>query len=183
MELKALFFLLGSLLILIALIGGGFSAKDIEIPKVGMVPRILSGLLGGIFIVSSINLNQGTSLNSKQAGLEIQPERVTNPTLPANPTPSIITPTDVKNAHQWFETANQYFEAEQWEEAIKAYDNVIASKDDTRDVCLPCSWAKRGYSQEMLKQYENAMFSYVQALRIEPNLTMAQNGLSRLQNP
>ena len=167
MELKALFFLLGSLLILIALIGGGFSAKDIEIPKVGMVPRILSGLLGGIFIVSSISLNQGTSLNSK----------------PANPTPSIITPTDVKNAHQWFETANQYFETEQWEEAIKAYDNVIASKDDTRDVCLPCSWAKRGYSQEMLKQYENAMFSYVQALRIEPNLPMAQNGLSRLQNP
>ena len=63
MELKALFFLLGSLLILIALIGGGFSAKDIEIPKVGMVPRILSGLLGGIFIVSSINLNQGTALS------------------------------------------------------------------------------------------------------------------------
>ena len=43
-------FLLGGLLLFIALVGGGFQVKELKVPKVGWAPRAMSLLLAyGLF--------------------------------------------------------------------------------------------------------------------------------------
>ena len=37
---------LGAIFILIGIIGGGFEIKEIKIPRVGMFPRVLAGMIG-----------------------------------------------------------------------------------------------------------------------------------------
>lgn len=50
--------LFGSLLLLIGIIGGGFEAKEINIPKVGCFPRAAASLAGVFFILLGIGLAQ-----------------------------------------------------------------------------------------------------------------------------
>ncbi|HET6232285.1 MAG TPA: hypothetical protein VFE05_19580 [Longimicrobiaceae bacterium] len=49
-------FFVGSILIGVAVIGGGFEAKDVRIPKVGVFPRILSTFAGFGFISLAVGL-------------------------------------------------------------------------------------------------------------------------------
>ncbi len=56
MSIEVISFLAGLLLVFIALIGGGFKAKEIEIPKVSPFIRILSAIVGIVLLVVGISV-------------------------------------------------------------------------------------------------------------------------------
>jgi len=81
----------------------------------------------------------------------------------------------------WYEEANKLYSAGQYKEAIYAYDQVIGSNDTSRDICIACSWAKRGHSLDLLGDYEHASLSYQQALRLNPDIDWVEENLSKLK--
>jgi hypothetical protein len=54
-------FLLGGLLLFIALVGGGFQVRELKVPKVGWPHRAMSLLLAVVLIGAGILLNAGSS--------------------------------------------------------------------------------------------------------------------------
>ncbi len=56
MSIEVISFLAGLLLLFIALIGGGFKAKEIEIPKVSTGIRIMSAIVGIVLLVIGISV-------------------------------------------------------------------------------------------------------------------------------
>lgn len=72
MTVETLAFIFGALLILIGILGGGFEAKEIKIPKIAGIARLFSFIVGisfiGLGFSMPINggLQNGTSDNSNQ---------------------------------------------------------------------------------------------------------------------
>ena len=56
MALETIIFIFGSLLILTALLGGGFQAKDVLIPQVGNATRAVCAVAGTVFVVLAVLL-------------------------------------------------------------------------------------------------------------------------------
>jgi len=56
MTIPILLLLFGGGLLLIAIVGGGLEIREIKIPKVGSGPRILSGLLGALFLILGMSI-------------------------------------------------------------------------------------------------------------------------------
>jgi hypothetical protein len=54
MSIEALRFVFGAVLLLTGIVGGGFEIKDLKIPKVGWVARVVATLCGLLFIVGAI---------------------------------------------------------------------------------------------------------------------------------
>lgn len=54
MSIEIVSFAVGSVLVLIGILGGGFEVKEIKIPKVGMGVRIVALLAGGLFVCLGI---------------------------------------------------------------------------------------------------------------------------------
>jgi hypothetical protein len=79
----------------------------------------------------------------------------------------------------WYEEANRLYGAGRYKEAIYAYDQVIGSNDTSRDICIACSWAKRGHSLELLEDYEHASLSYQQALSLNPDIDWVKENLAK----
>jgi len=71
---KTIELLAGILFLLIAIVGGGFVIKEIQIPRVPKWPRIISGFLGLIFCILYLR-GVSTSLTLRHA-----PRVVTAPT-------------------------------------------------------------------------------------------------------
>ncbi|MBE7169546.1 MAG: hypothetical protein INR73_03105 [Williamsia sp.] len=66
-SLEILSFLAGIILVFISLVGGGFKIKEIEIPRVSAVFRVLSALLGFLFIIVSFGMNTNKGVNAYSA--------------------------------------------------------------------------------------------------------------------
>ena len=54
----------GAILLLVAIVGGGFEVREFKIPKVGWVARLIAGFAGGVFVligfgISSTGIDQG----------------------------------------------------------------------------------------------------------------------------
>ncbi len=60
MSVQAILLLFGVLLLLIAIIGGGFEVRELKIPKVEKTPRIISAVVGLVFILLGIIYNSIT---------------------------------------------------------------------------------------------------------------------------
>ena len=68
MTIEAISFIFGILLIGTSLLGGGFQAREINVPKIGNTGRIVCAVLGGAFIVLGIVLNPAPkSANSAES--------------------------------------------------------------------------------------------------------------------
>jgi hypothetical protein len=56
MTLEAVSFVIGGILIVTAIVGGGFEIKEIKMPKVGAVPRFFSLVVGAFFVLIGIGV-------------------------------------------------------------------------------------------------------------------------------
>ncbi len=56
MDLHTLTFVFGALLLLIGLLGGGFEIKELKLPKVGWSIRLISIIVGAVFIAIGLNV-------------------------------------------------------------------------------------------------------------------------------
>ncbi|HLJ26859.1 MAG TPA: hypothetical protein VKY85_09130 [Candidatus Angelobacter sp.] len=75
---------LGAVLLLVAIIGGGFEIKEFKVPKVGPAPRVLAAIAGMVFIVlgiglgsTQIGLNQDVQANQDGADRRARPVEFT----------------------------------------------------------------------------------------------------------
>ena len=64
-------FIFGSLLILTGLVGGGFQAKEIQIPKIGAAGRAVCALVGCFFIATGIILAPGGTRSDPAAAVAL----------------------------------------------------------------------------------------------------------------
>ena len=63
---QVMVFLLGAFLIVVGIVGGGFELKEMKVPSVARVPRIIAGVAGAVLIAFSLGLLPQHS-NSPQA--------------------------------------------------------------------------------------------------------------------
>jgi len=56
MGLEVVAFVFGGLLILVSIVGGGFEVRELKIPKVTWVTRVLAGLAGVTFVVMGLGI-------------------------------------------------------------------------------------------------------------------------------
>lgn len=81
MAIEFVVFALGALLLLTGIIGGGFELKEIKIPRVGRVARVLSTTAGVILILMGIGMVAQPSLENQLqppvSSAEIQPAAAT----------------------------------------------------------------------------------------------------------
>lgn len=56
MTLEAVSFVIGGILIVTAIVGGGFEIKEIKMPRVGAVPRFFSLVVGAFFVLIGIGV-------------------------------------------------------------------------------------------------------------------------------
>lgn len=56
MTLEAVSFVIGGILIVTAIVGGGFEIKEIKMPKVGAIPRFFSLVVGAFFVLIGIGV-------------------------------------------------------------------------------------------------------------------------------
>src|SRR5258707_730180 len=61
MSINTLVFGFGGILLLVAILGGGFELKEFKIPKVGGAPRFCSGLAGLFFILLGVGIGQSSA--------------------------------------------------------------------------------------------------------------------------
>jgi hypothetical protein len=66
MGIEIVTFIFGGLLLLTGILGGGFEVKELKIPSVAMIPRIIASVAGLIFIIVGIAISGGD--NSSDAG-------------------------------------------------------------------------------------------------------------------
>jgi YARHG domain len=87
---QVMVFLLGAFLIVVGIVGGGFELKEIKIPSVARIPRIIAGVAGAVLIAFSLGLlpTHGNSPQAPQAQApQVQtPQAQTPQTRPAQPT-------------------------------------------------------------------------------------------------
>jgi hypothetical protein len=65
MTINTLVFGFGGILLLVAILGGGFELKEFKIPKVGGVPRFCSGLAGLFFILWGVGIGQSSEPDTR----------------------------------------------------------------------------------------------------------------------
>jgi len=65
MTIQTMLLMFGGLLLLIAIVGGGFEVRELKIPKVEMIPRIMAAIGGIVFIVMAINYDSGNTEENK----------------------------------------------------------------------------------------------------------------------
>lgn len=75
--------LLGGFLVLIAVIGGGFEVKELKIPQISLLPRIVVGIVGIALII--------TEFNSIQQGPRTNPAVEPRPFVNVDPSPNRMT--------------------------------------------------------------------------------------------
>jgi hypothetical protein len=61
MAFDTMTFVLGALLLGAGLFGGGLEIKELKLPTINGVARMLCGVMGGLFILAASNLKCNTS--------------------------------------------------------------------------------------------------------------------------
>ena len=90
MDLPTVLAITGGIALLVGLFGGGIKAKEIEVPKIPVRPRIISSLVGLMLIGVAISLQDSPGLT---------PPPTATPDNPPEPAPSQIIPTTVLPDH------------------------------------------------------------------------------------
>jgi hypothetical protein len=67
---------LGALLLLTAVLGGGFELRELKIPQVGVLARSAAGILGALFLLFAIGLSQLDSSGAVAATPTPKPVRL-----------------------------------------------------------------------------------------------------------
>lgn len=57
MSLETMSFILGGILIAAALFGGGFEIKELKLPQIGAIARVLTAIVGIVFIWLAIYIH------------------------------------------------------------------------------------------------------------------------------
>jgi hypothetical protein len=87
MKLEIISFCLGAILVLIAVVGGGMKIKELSIPKVNIFARIVSGIMGFVFLSLSIGGKLPSFLSTGGTGPDPNKETQTgDPTKFSKPT-------------------------------------------------------------------------------------------------
>jgi hypothetical protein len=69
MKTSLVVFLFGAILLAVAILGGGFELKELKVPKVGWMARLISAFMGMVFVVVGIGLDAPTDdLGSPSSG-------------------------------------------------------------------------------------------------------------------
>ena len=87
MSAGILLLVLGSLLLVVGIIGGGFEVKELKIPRVGTGSRILAGMVGALLIVIGVGINDPNSSNSASASPASSASGSSQPHSPWSPSP------------------------------------------------------------------------------------------------
>lgn len=61
MNLATVTFILGGILILVGILGGGFELREMKVPKVNWITRLVAATTGMVFILGAIGLDQNES--------------------------------------------------------------------------------------------------------------------------
>lgn len=64
MSLETMSFILGGILLGAGLFGGGLEIKELKLPQIGVVPRVLCSLFGAGFVALAVFLNPRSPLTS-----------------------------------------------------------------------------------------------------------------------
>ncbi|MEK6735814.1 MAG: hypothetical protein AABY47_04540 [Pseudomonadota bacterium] len=78
MDVESMSFIFGAILIAISILGGGLEIKELKVPQVGTVSRILAAIVGVVFVTVGFSLGTTNSPNEKTPFL-VPPE--TKPSL------------------------------------------------------------------------------------------------------
>ncbi len=76
MTIEIVAFIFGALLILIGILGGGFEAKEIKIPKIAGIARFFSFVVGISFILLGISIPNSDEDNSKSEPVIISNQKI-----------------------------------------------------------------------------------------------------------
>jgi hypothetical protein len=68
MTMELVVFALGALLLLIGIVGGGFELKEVKIPRVGRVARVLATTAGTVLILAGISMVAQPIVNGSSPG-------------------------------------------------------------------------------------------------------------------
>lgn len=68
MALDIVSFLFGGMLLLVGILGGGFEVREIKIPRVSVVPRVLAALVGLVFVLMGVGIQELKSEEEQPAG-------------------------------------------------------------------------------------------------------------------
>jgi len=67
MSLETMSFILGGILVAAGLFGGGLEIKELKLPQIGTVPRLLAAIVGAIFIGLAVFLEPKLSTSGSTA--------------------------------------------------------------------------------------------------------------------
>ncbi len=74
----------GAILLLVAIIGGGFEVREFKIPKVGWAARLIAGFAGAVFVLIGFGLSSAdTDKAQEDKGSRAQAAMLTSPQTPA----------------------------------------------------------------------------------------------------
>ncbi|VXD24283.1 Tetratricopeptide repeat protein TPR_2 [Planktothrix serta PCC 8927] len=146
-------------------IHGKSEGQIFENPELGSVSRVTLGYSAGIpiqkFLQSGIVLNLNVTRQSpsplKATELDSIHQVLTIPQLGGEST-----------ALDWSNRGNQFYRLEQWQEALKAFDQAITIQSNFYP-----AWYGRGNTLAQLKQYSEAIQSYSKTTQIQPNFYLA----------
>jgi hypothetical protein len=96
MERETLLIILGGLLLAVGILGGGFSIKELQVPTVGMGPRVIAFVIGLALIGFGANLSDiSTPENPRSEAPVAPPPEASSPKQPETPQPKPQTPTNL----------------------------------------------------------------------------------------
>lgn len=82
MTIPLVTFALGGILILVSVLGGGFEVRELKIPKVNWITRLMAAVAGMLFIVVAIGIDQKVSRPEDSTTSLIKDEQVPPPAPP-----------------------------------------------------------------------------------------------------
>ena len=86
MDRETLLIILGGLLLAVGILGGGFSIKELQVPTVGMGPRVIAFVIGAALIGVGANLREiGTPENPKSEVAPVAPPPEASSPKPQTP--------------------------------------------------------------------------------------------------
>jgi hypothetical protein len=88
MSIELLAFVFGILLLFVAIVGGGFELRELKVPRVGKVARVVSALLGVLFLMVGFSGSTMEPIGQAPAQAKTNETPVTTPAPPAPPEPA-----------------------------------------------------------------------------------------------
>lgn len=71
MAIEVMAFAVGAILVMTAILGGGFEVKELKVPRVGPLARVGSAIFGLLFVFVGIGMEQGTAGSPEAPAAEV----------------------------------------------------------------------------------------------------------------